>query len=71
MGDSTMRPFSDYQKLLKPSAPILERRYLYGRAQELLDLERAMTRDGHHPIVIGARGVGKTSLVRVALLRIT
>jgi AAA+ ATPase superfamily predicted ATPase len=54
--------FEDYPQIFTPGAPIEHRDFLVGRAQELLDLHRAITRPGLNPIVVGDRGVGKTSL---------
>lgn len=52
-----------YEKIFTPGAPVKAREYLFGRDQELADLARAVRRPGLHPIVVGHRGVGKTSLV--------
>ncbi|MDY7092387.1 MAG: ATP-binding protein [Acidobacteriota bacterium] len=68
-GDSVLRAildFDDYDEVFTPGAPMENGRFFFGRDQELSDLERAIKRRGHHPIVIGNRGVGKTSLVRQA-----
>jgi len=59
--------FEEYPQVFTPGAPITKRSLLYGREQELRDLQRALSRPGHHPIVIGNRGVGKTSLVQLGL----
>ena len=40
---------------------------LVGREQEIKDLENIINRPGQHAIVIGDRGVGKTSLVKLVL----
>lgn len=52
-----------YDQIFTPAAPIKERRYLFGRDTELSALTRAINRPGIHPVVVGSRGVGKTSLV--------
>ena len=57
----------DYEKIFTPGAPVRERKYLFGRDQELNDLRKACRRPGFHPLVIGYRGVGKTSLAFMAL----
>lgn len=59
--------FNKYQEVFTPGAPVSNRQFLFGREQEIIDLDRALERKGFHPIVIGARGVGKTSLVQLAL----
>ena len=51
-----------YEKVFTPGAPGKGRHYLFGRDQELNDLRRVIKRPGLHPIVIGNRGVGKTSV---------
>lgn len=55
----------DYEQVFTPGAPVCSRDFLFGREQELSDVERYTRRPGLHPIVIGNRGVGKTSLVRL------
>lgn len=56
-----------YQKVFTPAAPISSRELLVGRAQELVDFHNAIVRPGFHPVVIGNRGVGKTSVVVLGL----
>lgn len=58
--------FSEYGKIFTPSAPVLDS-FLVGRRQDLFDLQNALSRPGMNPIVIGHRGVGKTTLVENAI----
>lgn len=62
-----MMDFYDYGKVFTPGAPVVDSDLFFGRAQEALDLRRALGRPGLHPIVIGNRGVGKTSLAKQVL----
>jgi AAA+ ATPase superfamily predicted ATPase len=62
--------FDDYEEVFTPGAPLELPTFFFGRQQELHDLHLALTRRGLHPIVIGNRGVGKTSLVHQALAKI-
>jgi len=55
--------FNEYDKVFTPASPISNLSFLFGREQEVYDLERSINRPGLHPIIIGNRGVGKTSLV--------
>lgn len=59
--------FDNYEEVFRPGAPLEMPQFFFGREQELIDFTRALRRPGHHPIVIGHRGVGKTSLVLQAL----
>jgi Cdc6-like AAA superfamily ATPase len=59
--------FDDYETVFIPGAPMVRKSFFFGREQEVTDLKRAMRRIGIHPIVIGDRGVGKTSLVNLSL----
>jgi hypothetical protein len=61
-----MFDFDDYDTVFVPGAPMELSHFLVGRDSQLLDLQRYITRPGLHPVVIGDRGVGKTSLVRQA-----
>ncbi len=54
-------------EIFLPGSPIKNRRYLVGREQEIYDLQRTLRQAGQHAIVIGDRGVGKTSLVKQVL----
>ncbi|WP_019601026.1 ATP-binding protein [Teredinibacter turnerae] len=56
-----------YEEIFTPSAPMEDRELFFGREQELVDFKRGIRRKGLHPVVIGHRGVGKTSLVKMAL----
>jgi len=56
-----------YDQVFVPSSPIKDRRYLFGREQEIKDLRNILMRPGQHAIVTGDRGVGKTSLVKHVL----
>ena len=58
---------SKIHKIFRPGTTVLERKYLVGREQEIKDLEKVLSRHGEHAIIIGDRGVGKTSLVRIVL----
>ena len=57
----------NYDKIFLPGSPVKDRRYLVGREQEIIDLKNILKRSGQHAIVIGDRGVGKTSLVKLVL----
>lgn len=61
-----MIQFEDYGEVFTPGAPIEMPDLFFGRQQELSDLKNAVKRPGLHPVVIGNRGVGKTSLVHQA-----
>ena len=56
-----------YEEIFTPGAPVLSDRFLVGREQEKTDLRRVLRRRGQHAIVIGDRGVGKTTLVKYIL----
>ncbi|MGA9115313.1 MAG: ATP-binding protein [Bacteroidota bacterium] len=56
-----------YDEIFLPGSPLLNKDYFFGREQEKLDLRNALRRRGQHAIVIGPRGVGKTSLVKQIL----
>ncbi len=58
---------SDYGMVFTPGAPVAARALLLGRDGELQKLRRYLERPGLHPIIIGDRGVGKTSLAIHAL----
>lgn len=59
--------FEDYEEVFTPGAPVFLENFFVGREQEAKDLHRILHRRGFHPIIIGDRGVGKTSLFRQAL----
>lgn len=60
-----------YEAVFRPGKPIRERHFLLGRDQELSDLRKYYRRPGLHPLVIGNRGVGKTSVVIQAFAHIS
>lgn len=53
-------------EVFTPSSPV-KPRFLVGRKQERSDLEQVFTSPGMHGLVIGHRGIGKTSLVKAVL----
>jgi len=59
--------FSDYEEVFTPGAPVLIENFFFGREKETKELKRNVRRKGFHPFIIGNRGVGKTSLVHLAL----
>jgi GTPase SAR1 family protein len=61
-GYMTDKPYN-FELVFTPGAPIQSKRLLFGREQEINDIQRLCRRPGLHPVVIGYRGVGKTSLV--------
>jgi len=60
----------DYPEVFSPGTPVIRSEFFFGREQELRDIERCLTRPGLHPVIIGNRGVGKTSVVFQALAKI-
>lgn len=63
-----MPSFEDeYGSVFTPGAPVSNRKLLFGRDAELQKLRRYLQRPGYHPMIIGDRGVGKTSLAVHAL----
>jgi hypothetical protein len=50
-----------------PSAPIADQELFAGRNHELFSVVEAMQSAGQHAVIYGERGVGKTSLARVAM----
>jgi AAA+ ATPase superfamily predicted ATPase len=61
-----MLQFEDYDEVFTPGAPIRIPALFVGRSEQMQELLNFTTRPGLHPIVIGSRGIGKTSLVRQA-----
>lgn len=59
--------FDNYDKVFTPGAPMSTRTFFFGREQSIVDMRRSIKRPGIHPIVIGDRGVGKTSLANLVL----
>lgn len=64
-----MSRIGGYEAIFTPGAPVRMSTYLYGREQELRDLRGLIRQAGTHPVVVGARGVGKTSLVCLGLAK--
>lgn len=62
-----MKKIEKYEEIFVPGSPIRDKRYLFGRKQEFSDLQNILRRPGQHAIIIGYRGVGKTSLVKQVL----
>lgn len=54
-------------EVFRPSAPIDDRELFAGRNHELFSVIEAMQSAGQHAVIYGERGVGKTSLARVAM----
>jgi Cdc6-like AAA superfamily ATPase len=59
--------FDDYYDVFTPAHPVTLPDFFVGRAQEVVDLNRGLRRGGEFPVVVGHRGVGKTSLVSLGL----
>jgi AAA domain len=62
--------FSQFDEVFTPGAPMRTRTFFFGREQEFNDLSRSLKRPGIHPIIVGNRGVGKTTLVDLALQKL-
>jgi Cdc6-like AAA superfamily ATPase len=54
-------------EVFTPSAPIADQELFAGRNHELFSVIEAMQSAGQHAVIYGERGVGKTSLARVAM----
>ena len=54
-------------EVFRPSAPIDDHELFAGRNHELFSVIEAMQSAGQHAVIYGERGVGKTSLARVAM----
>jgi hypothetical protein len=54
-------------EVFRPSAPIADKELFAGRNHELFSVVEAMQSAGQHAVIYGERGVGKTSLARVAM----
>ena len=54
-------------QVFRPGSTVINRQFLFGREQEILDLKNILIQPGEHPIIIGERGVGKTSLAKIVL----
>lgn len=55
-------------EVFRPSAPITDQQLFAGRNHELFSVVEAIQSVGQHAVIFGERGVGKTSLARVAML---
>jgi hypothetical protein len=53
-------------EVFTPSTPVAEQKYLQGREEQVRLVWHAIQRTGGHAIIFGDRGVGKTSLAKVA-----
>jgi AAA ATPase domain len=54
-------------EVFRPSAPIEDKELFAGRNHELWSVIEALQSAGQHAVIYGERGVGKTSLARVAM----
>lgn len=54
-------------EVFRPSAPVDDQELFAGRNHELFSVIEAMQSAGQHAVIYGERGVGKTSLARVAM----
>ena len=54
-------------EVFRPSAPITDQQLFAGRNHELFSVVEAIQSVGQHAVIFGERGVGKTSLARVAM----
>lgn len=54
-------------EVFRPSAPIDDAELFAGRNHELFSVIEAMQSAGQHAVIYGERGVGKTSLARIAM----
>lgn len=61
-----MRPAA-LNEVFTPATPVQRRELFVGRAKLLKELSRSLVARGENPVVVGPRGVGKTSLVLQAL----
>ena len=55
-------------EVFRPSAPVDDQQLFAGRNHELFSVVEAMQSAGQHAVIFGERGVGKTSLARIAML---
>ena len=60
-------PKATYHSVFTPGAPPTNAKLLVGRDDAVEELRDYILSPGIHPIVIGPRGVGKTSLIQIAL----
>lgn len=54
-------------EVFRPGGPIADAQLFAGRNHELFSVVEAMQSAGQHAVIFGERGVGKTSLARVAM----
>jgi Cdc6-like AAA superfamily ATPase len=54
-------------EVFRPSAPITDQQLFAGRNHELFSVVEAVQSVGQHAVIFGERGVGKTSLARIAM----
>jgi hypothetical protein len=64
---SATPPKETYHSVFTPGAPPTNAKLLVGRDDAVNELRDYILSPGIHPIVIGPRGVGKTSLIQIAL----
>ena len=57
----------EYQDIFTPGSPPHEMNLLVGRTNEIERLKSYLLSHGIHPLVVGPRGIGKTSLVQHVL----
>lgn len=55
----------NYADVFHPAAPIDKESFLVGREDDLRDARRLLARKAECPIIIGSRGIGNTSVVKV------
>ncbi len=65
--DQVQRRLLMLGEVFRPSAPIDDAELFAGRNHELFSVVEAMQSAGQHAVIYGERGVGKTSLARVAM----
>lgn len=54
-----------YADLFHPAAPVSNATFLVGRDQELHELNALLHHKAEHPVIVGSRGIGKTSMLKV------
>ncbi len=55
----------NYMDLFHPAAPVDDQSFLVGRQSELNDLLTLLTHKAEHPVIVGPRAIGKTSMLKV------
>lgn len=58
----------DFRQIFRASTPVRDSSLFFGRSREKEKLLEIISRPGHHPIIFGERGIGKTSLVKLTFL---